>query len=267
MGKNIVITGSTRGIGFATADAFLDLGCSVTISGRSIDAVKEAVEKLSLKYDPKMVIGIACDVTQLEQVQALWDSAIKKFNKVDIWINNAGIGNATMPLWEIPTDRFRAILDTNVIGSLHGVKVALKGMVDQGYGQLYNFEGYGSMKRVQFGLNGYGTSNAARTFFAKALALETKDLPIQVGTVLPGMVMTDLVLDNLSKDPEELKRIRPIFNIIADLPENVGPFIAEKILSNKNTGIRISYLTTSRMLWRFLTAPFNKRDVFRDLPK
>jgi len=265
MTKKVVITGSTRGIGFATADAFLELGCEVTISGRSREAVDKALAALSEKHGVERINNCPCDVTQLDQVQALWDSAVNRFKTVDIWINNAGIGNQTQPLWEISTETFRKILDTNVIGSHHGVKVAIKGMLEQGHGQIFNFEGYGSMDRIQFGINAYGTSNAARTFFAKALALETKDLPIQVGTILPGMVMTDLILNNLSRDPEELKRLRPIFNIVGDLPENIGSFIARKILDNKKSGVRIKYLTGPRMMWRFLTAPFNKRDIFRDL--
>jgi NAD(P)-dependent dehydrogenase (short-subunit alcohol dehydrogenase family) len=265
MNKNIVITGSTRGIGCATAEAFLDLGCSVTISGRSQESVEKSLADLAKKHDSKRINGHPCDVTELDQVQSLWSAAVAQFQTVDIWINNAGIGNQTQPLWEISTDTFREILDTNVIGSLHGVKVAIRGMLEQGYGQIYNFEGYGSSNRIQFGLNAYGTSNAARTFFAKALALETKDMPIQVGTVLPGMVMTDFILKNLSKDPEELKKIRPIFNIFGDFPESVGPFIAKKILENKKSGVRISYLTGPKMLWRLITSPFNKRDIFRDL--
>ena len=265
MNKIVVITGSTRGIGFSTADAFLELGCAVTISGRSQGAVDKALADLAEKHGDERIHGCPCDVTKLDQVQALWDSAVTRFKKVDIWINNAGIGNQTQPLWEVSTDTFREILDTNVIGSLHGVKVAIKGMLVQGYGQIYNFEGYGSMDRIQYGLNAYGTSNAARTFFSKALAHETKDMPIQVGTVLPGMVMTDLVLNNLSRDPEELKKVKPIFNIIGDFPEDVGLFIARKILDNKKSGVRIRVLTGPKMMWRTLTAPFNKRDIFRDM--
>jgi NAD(P)-dependent dehydrogenase (short-subunit alcohol dehydrogenase family) len=264
LNKNVVITGSTRGIGFATADAFLGLGCSVTISGRSKEAVDKALTSLMEKHGGERIHGYPCDVTSLDQVQALWESAVTRFKTVDIWINNAGIGNQTQPLWEIRTDDFREILDTNVIGSLHGVKVAMKGMLEQGQGQIFNFEGYGSTDRIQYGLNAYGTSNAARTFFSKALSFETKDLPIQVGTIMPGMVMTDLVLNNLSRDPEKLKRIRPIFSIIGDFPENVGSFLARKILDNRKSGVRIRYLTGPKILWRILTAPFNKRDIFRD---
>ena len=265
MNKNIVITGSTRGIGYSTADAFLGLGCSVMISGRSKETVDKALTALIEKYDRERVHGCPCDVTCLDQVQMLWDSAVARFKTVDIWINNAGIGNQTQPLWEISTEAFREILDTNVIGTLNGVKVALNGMLGQGQGQILNIEGYGSTSRIQYGLNAYGTSNAARTFFSKALILETKHLPIKVGTVLPGMVMTDLVLNNLSKDPEELKRLKPVFNIIGDFPEDVGSFIAKKIVDNKKSGVRIKYLTAPKMIWRILTAPFNKRDIFRDL--
>ena len=77
--------------------------------------------------------------------------------------------------------------------------------------------------------------------------------------------MTDFILKNLSKDPEELKKIRPIFNIFGDFPENVGPFIAKKILANKKTNVRISCLTPLKILGRMLSSPFNKSDIFRDL--
>ncbi len=266
MKKNIVITGSTRGIGFAIADSLLELGCAVTISGRTQKAVEEASAKLAEKHGKDRINGHSCDVTNLEQVQSLWDSAASHFKTVDIWVNNAGIGNKTQALWEIPMETYQEILNTNVIGTVHGVKVAIKGMVEQGHGQIYNMEGYGSSpKRIQFGINAYGLSKAAITFFSKALVQETKDLPIQVGTILPGMVMTDFILKNLDRNPENLEKIRPIFNVFGELPENIGSFIARGILKNKKSGATIKYLTMSKILSNFIAFRFKKRDIFADL--
>ena len=89
--KTIVITGSTRGIGYGLADAFLKLGCSVAISGRTQRNVDVAVANLSASHRPEQLMGFACDVARFEQVRALWNTTIVRFGKVDIWINNAGI--------------------------------------------------------------------------------------------------------------------------------------------------------------------------------
>ena len=69
--KIVVITGSTRGIGYGLADAFLELGCAVTLSGRSIERVEAAVNQLAGKYGAERVLGQPCDVTRFEEVQAL----------------------------------------------------------------------------------------------------------------------------------------------------------------------------------------------------
>ena len=85
--KTIVITGSTRGIGYGLADSLLDLGCAVTVSGRTLAAVQQAIAKLASKHGPERAFGHPCDVTHLDQVQALWDAAQARFGKIDIWIS------------------------------------------------------------------------------------------------------------------------------------------------------------------------------------
>jgi NAD(P)-dependent dehydrogenase (short-subunit alcohol dehydrogenase family) len=89
--KIVVITGSTRGIGYGLADAFLDRGCSVTISGRSEPRIQEAVLQLAQRFPIERILGHPCDVTKQSQVQSLWDIARNNYGRVDIWINNAGI--------------------------------------------------------------------------------------------------------------------------------------------------------------------------------
>ena len=77
--RSIVITGSTRGIGYGLADSFLALDCDVTVSGRTLAGVERAVEALSSKHQTENAFGHPCDVTRFEQVQALWDAAANRF--------------------------------------------------------------------------------------------------------------------------------------------------------------------------------------------
>jgi NAD(P)-dependent dehydrogenase (short-subunit alcohol dehydrogenase family) len=156
--KTVIITGSTRGIGFGLAEAFLDLDCSVVVSGRSQARVDEAVAALADRHNADAILGQPCDVTSFEQVQTLWDVAFDRFGKVDIWINNAGLGNIYRPAWEQTSEQMEAIVRTNILGTMYGTKVAFLGMREQGFGQIYNMEGAGSTGRIQAGMTVYATT-------------------------------------------------------------------------------------------------------------
>lgn len=260
--SHIVITGSTRGIGYGLAESFLDLGCSVTVCGRSPNAVEQAVANLTSRYDAKHILGLPCDVTIPEQVQILWDQSIERFGTVDIWINNAGLSNDQGMLWELSAEQVSESIITNVLGCVYGIQVSARGMLKQGYGAIYNMEGMGSDGRKHAGLTMYGTSKYALHYLTESLALELKGEPIVVGSLRPGMVMTDLITDRYLNRPEELVRLKKIFNIIADNVEKVTPWMAKRILENKKSGVIISYSSSLKLLWRFISQPFVKRDLF-----
>ena len=260
--KTVVITGSTRGIGYGLADSFLALGCSVVVSGRTSTAVEEAVVGLSAKHDPDRVSGHPCDVTDIEQVQALWDAAATRFGKVDIWINNAGISTPQITVWDLSSEQIKAVVDTNLVGAMHGAKVALKGMLDQGFGSLYNMEGLGSDDRKVEGLALYGTTKCGLRYLTDSLIQETKGTPLLVGALRPGMVLTNLVTKQYEERPEDWERAKRIFNVIADRVETVAPWLAQKVLTNTKTGVRFTWLTRCKLMGRFLAAPFRRRDLF-----
>ena len=262
MPKHIVITGSTRGIGFGLAESFLKLGCSVTVSGRGQDAVDKAVADLTSRYDAEHILGIACDVTVPEQVQTLWDASVEKFEKVDIWISNAGVSSDQGMLWELSAKQALMPIMTNILGSVYSAQVAVHGMLAQGYGALYNMEGMGSDGRKHAGLTLYGTSKYALHYLTESLTLELKDKPILVGALRPGMVITDLITGRYADQPKELERVKKIFNIIADRVENVSPWLAKKILENQKSGVIIAYSSMFKLMWRFISQPFAKRDLF-----
>jgi len=260
--KTIVTTGSTRGIGFGLAKAFLELGCSIVVSGRFDESVDSARASLAAQYDPSRVVGIPCDVTNCEDVQALWDHSVEALGTVDVWINNAGISHPQQSPWEQTIDRTRAIVDTNVLGTMHGARVAISEMLKQGHGAIYNLEGLGSAGRHVAGTALYGTTKAAVRYFTDALILEAKDTPLIVGAISPGMVITDLIMDGLDRNSPDWPRAKRIFNILADRVETVTPWIARRVLENEKTGVRINWLTRSRAFSRFALAPFRNRNLF-----
>jgi len=260
--KTIVITGSTRGIGYGLADSFLALGCGVTISGRALANVEQAVARLSSQHDTDVVFGHPCDVTRFEQVQALWDAAKARFGKIDIWINNAGIGHLQTDFWDLEAEQIKAVVDTNLVGAMYGARVALKGMLDQGFGSLYNMEGLGSDGRKVEGLTLYGSTKGGLRYLTDALVQETRGTPVLVGALRPGMVVTDFLMQQYRVRPEDLASAKRFLNILADRVETVTPWLAQKVLANDRTGVRIEWLSRGKAMGRFLTAPFRKRDLF-----
>ena len=262
--KHIVITGSTRGIGYGLAEAFLSLGCSVTISGRGEEAVQKTVADLKSRHEAEHIFGLACDVTIPDQVQALWDRASEYFGKVDIWINNAGTSGEQGLAWELPVDQAQEPITTNTLGTVYGAQVAMRGMLLQGFGAIYNMEGMGSDGRKHAGLTLYGTSKYAIHYFTESLALEARGKSIQVGSLRPGMVITDMIIGRYENRPEEWERAKKIFNIIADKVENVAPWLARRMLANQKNGAMLAYSSSWKLLWRFMSSPFIRRDLFTD---
>ena len=260
--KHIVITGSTRGIGYGLAEAFLELNCSVTISGRAQSDVDQAVLKLTSNHSPEKIFGLACDMRYPEQIQELWDQSKTRFQKVDIWINNAGLSGPQMAAWLMPPEKAKEIIETNLLGVMYGSMVAVREMLAQGYGAIYNMEGMGSDGRMHEGLTYYGTSKYGLHYYNNSLTKETRETQLVIGSLRPGMVVTDLLTKQYEGRPEDWERDKRIFNILADRVETVTPWMAARILENEKSGVRISWSSRWKIMGRFLASPFHKRNVF-----
>ncbi|MFN8373352.1 MAG: SDR family oxidoreductase [Anaerolineae bacterium] len=260
--KTVVITGSTRGIGYGLANAFLALGCNVVVSGRAQESVDQAVSRLSAQHPGERLLGQPCDVTGYEQLQQLWQASVARFGRVDIWINNAGVSNPMMPLWEQTSQKLHDVVNINLLGMMFASKVAISGMLKQGGGHLYNMEGAGSNGRIHVGLTPYGISKYGARYLNKALLLETKGTPVKVSSLSPGMVITDLLMEGYAGKDNDKAQAARIFNILGDKVETVTPYLAQKVLANDQTGARIAWLTPMKIMWRFATANLIKRNVF-----
>ncbi|MBK1730320.1 SDR family oxidoreductase [Thiococcus pfennigii] len=255
----VVITGGTKGLGLGMAQAFLRHDCHVVVNGRDPERLAQAVAVLAGEAGGDRVLGRAGDVADADEAQALWQAAVERFQGVDIWINNAAIGSIEQDFWEHDPATIRSLIETNLLGTLYGTRVAARGMLAQGHGQIFNLEGWGSGNERRPGSALYGTSKAAVSYFTRSLVAELRGTPVRLGRINPGIVVTDLLA--LSIRPGQEARIARFIDLFGDRVETVAPVLAARVLANRRHGVRIAWLTPRRVLGRLLSAPFRRRRV------
>ena len=195
--STVVITGSARGFGFEQAKKFKELGFNVVISDVNVDNLKIAYDKLNLINPEKTkVLMVKCDVTDYQDLENLYKEAVAEFKAVDIWINNAGVNQPDKPVYQLTQKEIDFMLDIDLKGAIYGSKLAFEKMKEQGFGQIYNVEGYGSNDAMMTGLSIYGTTKRAITYFTLALAKESEDVTggkVKVCRLTPGIMITDFI--------------------------------------------------------------------------
>ncbi|NTV98705.1 MAG: SDR family oxidoreductase [Chlorobiaceae bacterium] len=260
MPRSVVITGSSRGIGFGLAKRFLEQDCNVILNGSTPESTRKAAELLAGFGD--RVHGVAADISTGEGIRFLYEEACRQFGRVDIWINNAGISHDKRNVWELECGEIDRVIDTNIRGTIYGTIIPFKHMQKQGSGRIFNMEGLGSDGFMLDGLTVYGTSKSALTYFTRSFAHEACASNVQVGTISPGMVVTDMLLRTVSDGSDDSIRNRKFFNIVADDVDTVSAFLCRKMLSSTEQSPRIRWLTKTKMIGRFLLSPFRKREFF-----
>jgi NAD(P)-dependent dehydrogenase (short-subunit alcohol dehydrogenase family) len=259
--KTAVITGGTRGIGASMVRDFLKMKWNVAWSGTTESSVEKSLQAISGEFPEENYVAIRSDATDENDIQNLWETAFRAFGRVDIWVNNVGVHNEQTLFYKIPPAVFMKIIDTNVKGLMLATQFAYNKMLLQGFGAIYNMEGLGSDGRRISGLTPYGTSKRAVRYFTDAFAKEVKNGPVIVGTISPGMVLTDMTLGRLRKDPDSNKQLIRIYNILANDPGTVTPFLVKKMTENKTNGAKISWLSYWKVMKRFIMAPLSRRDI------
>jgi NAD(P)-dependent dehydrogenase (short-subunit alcohol dehydrogenase family) len=247
--KVSVITGGTRGLGLAIAQAYAREGAAVIIASRSVRSVDQAVHLL--KQQGARVDGMACDVSDQAQVQALADRAVSVFGRFDIWVNNAGLGAPYGPSAAVPSDRFEAVLKTNIWGNYYGSITAMRHFVPRGTGKLINVLGRGDSAPVPL-QNAYASSKAWQKNFTLALAKEYKSSGVGVYAFNPGLVLTDMLANLEAIDGYETKMnpLRFVTRLWANPPEvpaQKAVWIASAATDGK-TGLQLRVLTPRFMI-------------------
>ena len=267
--KTVVITGSTRGLGFEMAKLFRQNGWNLVINGVNPQRLDKAKEELLGLPGAGAVEGFSGSVASGGDLLALAAFAAERFGHIDIWINNAGVNQPMKAVWELSEEEIDAVLDIDLRGAILGSRAAALQMEKQPEGGfIYNIEGYGSNDAMMLGLNLYGTSKRAVTHFTQAFAKELAERggKVKAGRLSPGIMITDFTVKALGGKesislPEKTKKV---YNILGDYPDVVAAHLVKGMLENTKNNAHIEWLTSGKAAWRFMTAAFNKRDFFKE---
>ncbi len=189
--KVAVITGGTRGIGFAVAQAFLRNGARVAVLGSRRETVDKALAKLTAENPAWEVMGLYPDLTDYAAVEAAFAEVKANFGGIDILVNNAGV-SAREPIEAYNPEAFKSIMDLNVTAVFNGCKAAVPYMKEAGGGSIINTSSMVAKFGQPSGV-GYPASKFAVNGMTVSLARELGKYNIRVNAVAPGVTRTDMV--------------------------------------------------------------------------
>lgn len=222
----VVVTGASSGIGAATARELAGQGHRLVLAARRADRLAALAEELGAGAE---VLAVPTDVTDPQQVDALAEQAVERFGRIDVWINNAGVGQGR-PWFEVPPEDLRRMVDTNLTSVILGGQAAVRRMLPQGSGHIINVASVaghvgvsGIYSATKFGVRGH--SEAARR--------ELAPYGIRVSIVSPGFVRTEMTEKNPLRMPGPevialaIARLiqRPRREVVVPWTYRVGPLL------------------------------------------
>jgi 3-oxoacyl-[acyl-carrier protein] reductase len=184
-GKAAFVTGSTRGIGLAIAQALHRAGARVTVVGRDAERARSVAATLG-----RDVVGVGCDVAQAEQVDAAVAAAESALGAIDILVNNAGLARDNI-LLRLSDQDWNAVMDANLKGAFHTTRATIKGMMKRRSGRIINITSIVGLIGNK-GQANYAASKAGLVGFTKSVAKEYASRNILVNCIAPGFIETDM---------------------------------------------------------------------------
>ena len=189
--KVAIITGGSRGIGYATAERFLQEGATVILTASTQESADQAVARLREKYPESTVAGISPDLSKLSSVRDAFREATARYGCVDILVNNAGVSEST-PFTEYTEEAFDKVMDLNVKGVFNATRAASECMVARGSGVILSTSSMVSIYGQPSGI-AYPASKFAVNGLTVSLARELGPRGIRVNAVAPGITETDMM--------------------------------------------------------------------------
>ena len=236
--KVAIITGGSRGIGYATADKFLKEGATVILTASSQGSADKAVAQLKEKYPDATVVGISPNLSNLESVRNAFREAASKYGCIDILVNNAGITRDDL-LMRMKESDFDAVINTNLKGTFNTIRHLSRYLLKQRAGKIINISSVSGILG-NAGQSNYAASKAGVIGLTKSVARELASRGICVNAVAPGFVETEMTAVLPEKTQEELKKqiplgragqVQDIANAVAFLASPESDYITGQILS------------------------------------
>jgi NAD(P)-dependent dehydrogenase (short-subunit alcohol dehydrogenase family) len=186
-GRVAIVTGGTRGIGYAVAEALADEGASVAVSGTRDEPLKKAQSRLEARHGGR-ILACRSDVRDEAQVQALVEATVGRFGGLDILVNNAGIGHF-VEVGRMTPEAWRDVIDTNLTGVFYACHASLPHLKKRGGGWIINISSLAG-KNAFSGGAAYCASKSGLNAFSEALMQEVRYDNIRVSYLMPGSVDT-----------------------------------------------------------------------------
>lgn len=190
--KVVLVTGGTRGIGRACAEAFAKEGAQVAICGRNPESAEQAASEIS-QSTGGTVKGYGCDIGSSSDVDAMMKSIAEDLDTITILINNAGITKDGL-IMRMKDDAWSEVFQTNLDGAFYTCRAACRGMMKERFGRIINLSSIVGL-RGQAGQTNYSAAKAGIIGFSKALAQELASRNITVNVIAPGYIETDMTAD------------------------------------------------------------------------
>ena len=220
-GKVAIVTGSSRGIGKAIAEALADHGAKVVISSRNQNVCQEVAAAINSAHGDNRAVAIAASISSKDALQQLVDQTREKFGKIDVLVCNAASNPYYGPMAGIADEQFRKILDNNVLANHWLIAMVAPEMVERKDGSIIIVSSIGGLTSSTV-IGAYNISKAADFQLARNLAAEFGPAGVRVNCIAPGLIKTDFA-KALWENPETLKaatRGTPMRRI--GLPEEIA---------------------------------------------
>jgi NAD(P)-dependent dehydrogenase (short-subunit alcohol dehydrogenase family) len=237
-GRTVIVTGASAGIGKALARAFVSGGANVVLASRNVQALNSLANELG----QEQTLVVPTDVTQQDQIDALVDRTVERFGRLDVLVNNAGVGlNSSVA--DLNPDEFQRLFQVNLMGPLYGMQAAIRTMRKTGGGTIVNISSGTSRIVVPFLGGAYPALKRALEILSDYARAQLADEGIKVLVVLPYITATNFAENALGRRAAGVPNLDAIRRNLP--PAHTVEFVAEKVLEGlRNDATEISLAPT-----------------------